>query len=356
MISLFNTSLSESEIELIERVLRSGKFVIGPEIDRLEQELGVYLGGHAVGCGSGTDALILALEEFLPRNSCVIVPSMTFSATAEAVIRAGGTPVCCDVDEDYLTPSLDNVRDAVEEAIYAGHMVSGVVLVHLYGWPAFDLLSIKDFCDVNGLFLIEDCAQAFGAKLHGHSVGTFGHAGCYSFYPTKALGGIGDAGAVFFHEKEAAERIRIKRNHGRSDRGQLTPGINSRIDEPNAALLNYRLLGFDEENAAVRRRISHRYTAHGLNKLAPTRTGHGVPYVYPILVQENREAVRFRLAEAGVQTGTHYDPPVSKLPYAESFCPNAEWAAQHIVTLPCHHGMTEEDADRISDALRVVAA
>lgn len=285
----------------------------------------------------------------------VIVPAMTFSATAEAVIRAGGTPLVCDIDEEYLTPSLDDIKEAYLEAIYQGIRVTGVVLVHLYGWPAFDTLRIRDFCHEYGLFLLEDCAQAFGANLDTKMVGTFGDAAAYSFYPTKSLGGIGDAGAVMFPEKGLAEWARAKRNHGRTEIGQMFPGYNSRIDEPNAALLRYRLSTYEEDNVAKRLKTYFEYCAHGLKAISVKTTAHGVPYVFPILVG-NREAVRFKLAEIGVQTGTHYDPPLSKLPYCQSFCPNAEWAAGRIVTLPCHHRMPEGAVAAIADAIREVNA
>lgn len=335
-------------------MLRSGQFVIGPELTKFEDDLSQYLGGgYAVGCGSGTDALTLAVEEFDSKDWCWIVPAMTFSATAEAVIRAGGIPLVADVNQDTLTPSLEDIRECLAEAIYAGYPVAGVILVHLYGWPAYDTVEIAKFCKENNLLLIEDCAQAFGAEMDGHKVGNFGDAAAFSFYPTKSLGGIGDAGAVYFRDNQkAAEAARARRNHGRTDCGQMTPGYNSRIDEPNAALLRYRLARYDSANVAIRREMSGRYHIGGVKKLSLKRAGRGVPYVYPIVV-EQRESVRFALAEVGVQTGTHYCPHIGNLPYIRATCPTADWAEKRIVSLPCHHGMSLEDVDRVADALRV---
>lgn len=355
MLNLFHTEVSEYELqEVITPVLRSGQFVIGPEIQAFERDLSLYLGGgDAVGCGSGTDALILALETFQAKDWAWIVPAMTFSATAEAVIRAGGIPLVCDVDQETLTPSLQDVRECLAEAIYAGYPVAGVILVHLYGWPAYDTVEIAQFCKVNDLTLIEDCAQAFGAMMDGHKVGNFGDAAAFSFYPTKSLGGIGDAGAVYFRDNPlAAAHVAAMRNHGRTPNGQTMAGFNSRIDEPNAALLRYRLGRYDDYNVAIRREMSGRYHVNGVKKLSLRRAGRGVPYVYPILIGE-REKAMFALAELGIQTGTHYCPHVGNLPYIKATCPMADYAEKHIVTLPCHHGMTHGDVDRISDVLRV---
>lgn len=338
-------------MQLVADVLGTGHLVMGNQVANLETQLGAYLErGHVVTCASGTDALVLALEQFHCADTGVIVPAMTFSATYEAVLRAGAYPIVCDVDETTGTPSLQQIRDAMVDAIYHGTAVSAVVVVHLYGWPVFELAEIMSFCHSHNIILIEDCAQAFGATWEGNKVGTLGDAAAFSFYPTKPLGGIGDGGAAWFRRQDFAKGAAARRNHGRVDGVQVAPGYNSRLDEINAAILSHRLESHNE-NVEKRRVISGRYHQNGAKKLSLKRAGHGAPYVYPILV-DNREAVRFKLAEIGVETRVHYDPPVSGLPYVHTECPNAKWVSERVLSLPCHQGMTTEDVDRICDALR----
>jgi dTDP-4-amino-4,6-dideoxygalactose transaminase len=351
MIPLFDTSVSPEEKALVNQVLDSGSFCMGKNVAALEGELGAYFGQPAVTCASGTDALAIILKTWGVEGFAVILPAMTFSATYEAVLMAGGIPVVCDVDQDTFTPTLDQLRDKIAESIYGGIPVAAVIMVSLYGWPAYELVEIRDFCKQQRFRLLEDCAQSFGARIGDQYVGTFGDAAAFSFYPPKPHGGIGDGGAAIFAKEEEAVRARAMRNHGRGEGGvQLLPGFNSRLDEINAAVLRHRLRAH-EQNINARRAISGRYHFHGFKKLSMTRMGRGVPYVYPILV-EKREAVRFRLAEIGVQTGVHYDPPVSGLPYSVIDCPNAKWVSERILSLPCHQKMMPEDVDRIADAIR----
>lgn len=353
MIPLFYTKTSPKEAELLHSVLESGKLVNGPHAPALETEITDYLGvkGGTVVCASGTDALIMALEQTGCEEFGVIVPAMTFSATYEAVLRARATPVVCDVDTETATPTVEMVRDALVSAIGSGIPVRAVIIVHLYGWPAHDFEAISEFVRSQDLILIEDCAQCFGARIGEMHMGTVGDAAAFSFYPTKPLGGISDGGAVCFSSSKMAEYARSVRNHGRTPHsGQDKPGYNSRMGEANAAILRARLWAHSN-NLEHRRAISGRYHVNGIKKLSIKRTGRGIPYVYPIMVDE-REAIRFRLAEIGVETGIHYDPPVSMLPYVNADCPNAKWVSRRILSLPCHQGMTDADVDRISDALR----
>lgn len=352
MIRLFHTQSSASDMNTVLDVMESGQLVMGKHIDAFEEEFNAYLGGSGgvAACASGTDALTLILEECGCEGTGVIVPAMTFSATYEAVLKARATPIVCDVDSETLTPTIKQIRDAMVASIYGGTGISAVILVHLYGWPAHDLLEIVDFCNAYNLYLIEDCAQSCGASRDKKMAGTFGDAGAFSFYPTKPLGGISDGGAAWFLEPSIAANARAKRNHGRTDYGQIAPGYNSRLSEINAAVLRKRLARHNE-NVEIRRAMSGRYHQNGVKKLSFKRKGRGVPYVYPILVDE-REAIRFRLAEIGVETRVHYDPAVSDLPYVKADCPNAKWVSRRVLSLPCHHGMKTEDIDRICDALR----
>lgn len=347
---LFHTSVSPAEMNVVLDVLESGKFVMGSRVEAFEQALNEYFGdGGVATCASGTDALVLALQT-LPARMGVVVPAMTFSATYEAVLRAGLKPVVCDVDEHTLTPSVDQVRDAIVKALTSGIGVSCVIVVNLYGWPAYDLGKIAELCRSQNIFMIEDCAQSFGAMDHNVKVGMFGDAAAYSFYPTKPLGGIGDGGAVWFKDRSKADSARIRRDHGRDHGVQVSAGYNSRLDETNAAILRHRLLRH-QDNITRRREISGYYHVNGLKKMAVLRRGTGVPYVYPILV-DNREQLMFKLADIGIQTRVHYDPPVSDLPYVKAACPNAQWAAKRVLSLPCHQSVTETDVNRICDVVR----
>lgn len=355
MIPLFHTAVTAAERDAIASVLDSGKFVMGKHVETLEAELQAYFGeGHFVTCASGTDALVLAMETMNAKMG-VIVPAMTFSATYEAVLRARLQPVLVDVDDQTLTPSLDMVRDAIVTSMVRGVGVSCVIGVNLYGWPMHELAEIANFCKSQNMIFIEDCAQSFGAKLHDKMVGTWGDAAAFSFYPTKPLGGIGDGGAVWFREEGKARQARLRRDHGREKGVQLIAGYNSRLDEINCAVLIERLRSHND-NMNKRRAISGAYHAHGMKKLSFKRTGKGIPYVYPILVdKEHREDIKFKLAEIGVETRVHYNPPLSGLPYVNVECPNAKWAARRVLSLPCHQGMTEEDVNRISDVVRFPA-
>jgi len=299
VISLFNTQIKTSEADDVYSVLDSGKLVMGPHVEALEHELAAFYAndGAFVTCASGTDALTLCLEELDCRDA-VIVPAMTFSATYEAVLRAGATPIVVDIDQETGTPSSLQVQSAIMHAIEDGYRVCAVIMVHLYGWPAYDLIEIARLCDLQDIHLIEDCAQCFGASLDSRMLGTWGNAAAFSFYPTKPLGGIGDGGAAYFPSLPMAKRARARRNHGRTEDGQMYPGYNSRLDETNAIVLRNRLSRYGR-SFDCRRELSLRYHAGGLAKLSFKRNGRGVPYVYPILV-DNREAVRFRLADIGV--------------------------------------------------------
>ncbi len=352
LIRLFDTVASDEEIAIASDVLRSGQLVMGPHILALASELEIYLGngGGVVPVASGTDALVLVLEELGCAGWGVIVPALTFSATYEAVLRAGATPIVCDVDDQTLTPTVTQIRDAMVSAVAGGTGVCAILLVHLYGWPAHDLLEIAEFCQSQNIKLIEDCAQAFGATMGGLTVGTFGDGAAFSFYPTKPLGGIGDGGAAYFPSRKRAKVARAITNHGRTDCGQEFAGYNSRMDEVNAAVLRHRLARYDQD-IEKRRALSGRYHTNGLKKLSFKRRGKGVPYVYPILV-DGRESVRFRLADAGIESRVHYDPDVASLPYVAVDCPNSKWASRRVLSLPCHPKMSLEDVDRICDAVR----
>lgn len=344
MIRLFHTQCSEEEIEIASGVLRHGQLVMGEHVHALEHELADYLGvdeDAVVTCASGTDALVLALEELVMPGEEVIVPAMTFSATYEAVLRVGAKPVVADVDPLALCMTASEVARLITKHTAA------VILVHLYGWPARDVLKIKAICETNGLAMIEDTAQALGSEIDGCKAGTIGEAAAFSFYPTKPLGGVGDGGAVLFKETEQGLRAKARRNHGREYGAQNSPGYNSRLDEVNAAVLRHRLRGYGATLGRLRSlagRYRSEFHVERHDNMLPA------PYVLPGR-HPRRDELIAHLAKNGIESRPHYDPPVSGLPYVNASCPAAAHAAKRIVSLPCHRAMTLEQVDVVCAAV-----
>lgn len=349
MIRLFHTACDEAEIAVAAEVLRSGDLILGEQVEGFERELAAFIDAPAanlVTCGSGTDALMLALDALNLGHAQAIVPAMTFSATGEAVVRLGGRLRVTDVDPRTLMLSAAIVHGALRTCADA----RALILVHLHGWPCPDTAEIAELCNKAGVALIEDCCQAFGASLDGLHVGTLGAAAAFSFYPTKPLGGIGDGGAVLFREPAPAAAARALRNHGKTAQGQVRPGINSRLDAVNAAVLRHRLARF-WHNKQQRLAIAARY-AYLLGDSLDTPCS---PYVWPLRLA-GRDAVAARLRKAGIETGIHYDPPLAALPWVNNGtgCPVAVTAARELLSLPCHHGLTSSDAETVAAALRTI--
>lgn len=352
MINLFNTACSKVEIAAVADVLSGGKLILGNNVTALESELATYLGvDSVVTCASGTDALVLTLE-WVKRHQNkpgaeVIVPAMTFSATYEAVLKAGMKPVVVDVDHLTLSPRISDYSSAINDRTVAA------IVVHLHGWPYEGARILRRLCVAHGMLLIEDCAQAFGADLGEDKVGTIGHAAAFSFYPTKPLGGIADGGAVAFQSETATIRARAIRNHGRTTDGQAIAGYNSRLDETNAAVLRIRLAKYPKTLERIRN-IAGRYES-GIKRIESYAVEHArwslpAPYVYPLSVPKRNELMRL-LLDAGVETRPHYDPALSGLPYVTDKCPSADYAASKILSLPCHSDLTAENIEFICDSV-----
>lgn len=344
--------------EAIERVLGGGFYILGPEVEAFETEFAQYIGvSHAVGVANGTDAIALALRALgLGPGDEVITVSHTAVATVAAIEMAGCTPVLVDVEPDYFTLDPTLLDEVFTDRTRA------VVAVHLYGQPA-DLDRIIDFCTRRGVALVEDVSQAHGSRWRGRRTGSFGHVSTFSCYPTKNLGAIGDAGVVATDDRSVADRLRRMRQYGWVVRNEsLEKGVNSRMDELQAAILRVKLKHLDRGNAA-RQALAARYTAvlAGSATVSPTVRSEAEHVFHLYVVQaENRELIREQLAIHGVGSAVHYPLPVhlqqayrGRL-HTSSSMSVCELAAQRIFSLPMFPELSAEETDKVLHALRHV--
>jgi dTDP-4-amino-4,6-dideoxygalactose transaminase len=312
---------------------------------------------EAVGVGSGTDALLLALMALgIGVGDEVIVPANTFVASAEAVVLTGATPVFADVSPDTLLLTSAQLEQAITTRTAA------VIVVHLYGQMP-DMDAMNRCASRAGIVLIEDAAQAHGASWSGRPAGSIGRVGCFSFYPSKNLGAFGDAGAVVTADAGLAERIRSLRDHGRSRRSRYDHefiGINSRLDGLQAVVLNAKLPWLDAWTE-TRRSIAARYRAAlsgGAGSLVAEEPGSRGAYHLAVARVPDRAAVRRQLGEAGIQTQIHYPVPCHRqAPYrqfATRPLPVAEESADDILSLPMFPHMCDDRVARVCDAINDV--
>ncbi len=343
----------------IERVLASGRYILGPEVEAFEADFAAYCGtAHCVTTASGTDALHLAGRACgLGPGDDVLTVSHTMPATAFAMQLCGATPVLVDVDPITYTMDPQRAAEQVTPATRA------IVPVHLYGQCA-DMDAIGRLAEERGLWVIEDAAQAHGATFRGRRAGALGHVGCFSFYPTKNLGGYGDGGAVVTDDPELAERVRLLRDHGRAADGRhVAVAGNSRLDELQAAVLRVKLRHLDRWNFA-RRRLAAAYgeALRGLPLTLPhaDERGEHVFHLYVVRSPE-RDALRAHLAAGGVGSGIHYSPPVHLQPAYEAAAPGGDLAvteacADEVLSLPMYPELTDEDLARVAARISDFAA
>ena len=338
------------------RVMSSGWYILGPEVAAFESEFAAYLGvEQAVGVASGTDAVLLALRALgIGPGDEVITVAHTAVATVAAIELAGATPRLVDIDAATYTLDPAQLAAAITPRTRA------VVPVHLYGAPA-DMDAVLAVAHAHGLLIVEDCAQAHGARYRGRMVGALGDAAAFSFYPTKNLGALGDGGAVATNRPEVAERLRLLRQYGWRERyvSDVT-GTNSRLDELQAAILRVRLRHLDEENEA-RRRLAARYDAAlaGLPITLPTaRADDRAVYHLYVIRTAVRDALAAHLRARGIGTGVHYPVPVHRQPaYAHLGCgpgslPATEAAAAEVLSLPMYPDLLPTAVDTIAAAIR----
>jgi dTDP-4-amino-4,6-dideoxygalactose transaminase len=342
----------------VDRVIASGWYVLGPEVSAFEAEFAAASGAaHAVGVGTGTDALALILKGLgIGPGDEVITTPLSAAYTALAVLMAGARPVFADIDPDRLTIDPAAVASAVTSRTRA------ILPVHLYGQAA-DMVSLQAIAARHRLAIVEDCCQAHLATAAGRPVGTIGVAGAFSFYPTKNLGALGDGGAVVTNDRALADRIRRLRNGGQTDRyHHQEPGINSRLDEIQAAILRARLpllAGWTARRRALA--AAYRAALETATIVVPRECDPG--HVYHLFVirtdqergAENRTALQARLAARGIETLVHYPVPIPQQPAlagsGPADCPRATAACGTLVSLPMHHGLNESDVAIVAASL-----
>ncbi len=350
--------LGQPLLDDIAAAVRSGWYLNGERTAHFEQEFADYCGvKRCISVANGLDALTLILtamkiREGWDEHSEVIVPAFTFIATAEAVSRAGLRPVMCDVSEKDFLLSPSAVREKVTDKTKA------LLPVHLYG-KMCDMTSLETIAKEHGLRIIEDAAQAHGATLNGKRAGNHGDAAGFSFYPGKNLGALGDAGAVTTNDEELAALVRTLANYGATRKYHHDfLGMNSRMDELQAAVLSLKLKTLDQDNDA-RRLIAARYTNEIRNSYVtlPYANGSGnVYHVYPILTK-HREKLMKQLEDKGIGTLIHYPLPLHKQPaykeYATQHFPVAERFAREEVSLPISPLLTAEEVTYIIEQINV---
>ncbi len=345
----------QTEIDqAVARVLNSGWYILGAEVKAFEAEYSAWNQLHStIGVSNGTDAIVLALRALgIGAGDEVITTPHTASATVAAVELAGATPVLVDIDPLTYTLDVSQIEAAITPHTRA------LLPVHLFGLPA-DLTQLTALAHKHNLKLIEDCAQAHGACFGGQRVGTFGEIATFSFYPTKNLGALGDGGAVGTMTPELDARVRQLAQYGWKQRYiSDEPGMNSRLDELQAAILRVKLHTLDADNAR-RGEIARRYDAalRGVVTIPTVPEGRSSVYHLYVIRHPERERLRAHLTERGIGTAIHYPTPIhlqpayhGRLGDVGSF-PQAERAAEEILSLPLYPELTDAQADQVIEAV-----
>ena len=336
----------------IKEVIDSGAFAGGPFVEKFERDFAAYCGSrYAMGVGSGTEALWLSLLACgVGPGDEVITVANTFMATAEAITYCGARPVFVDVNETTYTMDPAGLEDAV------GPRTKAIIPVHLFGQPA-DMDPILEFARKHNLFVIEDAAQAHGAKYKGRTAGTIGDAGCFSFYPSKNLGALGEAGAIITNDAELQEKLRILRDHGQVRKyHHEVIGWNCRMDGIQAAVLSVKLPYLESGNSLRRTHaLEYNRAFDGMGEvITPFEASYArhVYHVYAIRVEERDEVTRF-LNERAIQCAVHYPVPIhlqkayQDLGYKTGSLPISEQIARQFISLPMFPELTEAQINMV---------
>lgn len=347
--------------EAVLQVLSSGRYIGGPSVEGLEQQLAVYTNvSECVACNSGTDALYLALRAYdIGAGDEVITTPFTFVATCETISAVGAKPVFVDIDASTYNLDLQQVAAAITPNTKA------IIPVHLFGQPV-DMTALMELAKAKNLIVIEDCAQSTGAMWNNQKVGSIGDIGCFSFYPTKNLGGCGDGGAITINDAEIAQKIRVLKDHGQKTKYHYEEiGVNSRLDSIQAAILLIKLRYLDNWNT-LRQKIAARYDEflkHIPGIVIPQQLsgGTGVWNQYTISVLDGkRDLLQNRLKEMGVNTAIYYPRPLHLQPVYQSLgyypgqLPVAEKACNQVLSLPMFPELSQEQQERVVYCIKEV--
>ncbi len=349
-------------LEVVGQIAQQGVFVGGPRVSAFEKAFAGYIGvGETIGVGNGTDAIFLALKALgIGPGDEVITAANTFVATVGAIHHTGATPVLVDCGPDYLM-DLDQVKNSVTPRTKA------IIPVHLYG-RMVDLRTLVPWAAEHGIAVVEDCAQAAGARAHGRMAGSWGVMGCHSFYPDKNLGALGDGGAITTSSQELSAKLRKLRNHGGEIRYQHElPGYNSRLDPIQACALELKLARLDGWNEHRRRAAAQYQMRLGdlqgivLPAAVPVDDESHVFHLYVIRVMDGRrDELKKQLQKKGILTAIQYPVPVHLLPayahleYGRNAFPRSEQYAGEIVSLPMHAALTEQEIDLICSEIQAL--
>jgi dTDP-4-amino-4,6-dideoxygalactose transaminase len=346
----------------VERVLESGWYILGGEVAAFEMEFAVFLGAsHAVGVGNGTDAIVIALRACgIGPDDSVITVSHTAVATVAAIELTGASAVLVDVEPDTFTMDVNCLEETIRESASKKLRLKAIVPVHLYGHPA-NMVAIMEIARRHGLRVIEDCAQAHGATIGGKAAGTWGDAAAFSFYPTKNLGALGDGGAVATNDAALAEKVSLLREYGWKNRISHCAGLNSRLDEIQAAILRVKLKHLSAEN--VRRRALAQLYNDLLSgeKFQLPKSKSGIDHVFHqyVIRAPQRDCLKIFLENHGIGTAIHYPVPIhlqpayqSRVSVPKTGLSQTESAAREILSLPMYPQLTDIEVKQVAEAMR----
>ena len=348
------TEIKKEVFEMLTEILESSHYILGPKVSELEKKISDYHGvAAAIGVASGTDALHLSLDALgIGEGDEVITTPFTFFATAEAVIYTGATPVFVDAEPDTLNIDVSLIEKKITKKTKA------IIPVHIFGHPA-DMAEINKLARKHNLKVIEDCAQAFGAAINNKRVGSFGDAGCFSFYPSKNLGAYGDGGMITLNDSVIANTIKKLRNHGSGGAYKHeSVGFNSRLDEIQAGILLIKLKRIDDYNSK-RRLNAALYNKFLSGNVKCPKEKNGCYHVYHqyTIMSPERDKLQNKLKDNGISSVVYYPIPLhlqealSFLEYKEGDFPVAEKAAREVLSLPMYPGLEEKTIKEIAEII-----
>lgn len=350
--------IKEEVFKVMSQILESSQYILGPKVREFERMVAGYIGvAEAIGVASGTDALHLALEALdIGEGDEVITTPFTFFATVEAILYTGATPVFVDIEDDSFNIDCKQIEGKITPHTKA------ILPVHLFGLPA-DMGAVTGIAERHGLYVIEDCAQAFGAEFKGRKVGGFGKAGCFSFYPSKNLGAYGDGGIITVNDRDIGDAVKVLRNHG--SKGSYIHeriGFNSRLDEIQAGILALKMKKIDGYNSRRRQRaVMYNDLLRGVVKCPSEKEDSCHVYNQYTIMSARRNEIQQKLRENNISSVVYYPVPLhlqaamSFLGHKKGDFPAAEKAAGEVLSLPLYPELEEGTIGRIADIIKEVA-